>query len=166
MGGTETIPAKQWTKKLSHEDRKSTKLGSLQVLNADSTTNRTAHPNMDTKTQRRSSSPYSRATGLQLGQRRSNTRTGCQNQRCSLTKHRLDRYANPKLHHCKKPQTQIGNQRKSTKKTRPWKQTGRRARNRTSSSKIASAPGDKVRAHKGANLLPKVPVALRATCAA
>ena len=25
-----------------------------------------------------------------------NTRTGCQNQRCSLTKHRLDRYANPK----------------------------------------------------------------------
>ena len=67
---TETIPAKQWTKKLSHEDRKSTKLGSLQVLNADSTRNRTAHPNMDTKTQRRSSSPYSRATGLQLGQRR------------------------------------------------------------------------------------------------
>ena len=26
-----------------------------------------------------------------------NTRTGCQNQRCSLTKHRLDRYANPNL---------------------------------------------------------------------
>ena len=123
-------------------------------------------PRCEVAIQRRSSSPYSRATGLQLGQRRSNTRTGCQNQRCSLTKHRLDRYANPKLHHCKKPQTQIGNQRKSTKKTRPWKQTGRRARNRTSSSKIASAPGDKVRAHKGANLLPKVPVALRATCAA
>ena len=28
---------------------------------------------------------------------RGNTRTGCQNQRCSLTKHRLDRYANPNL---------------------------------------------------------------------
>ena len=126
MGGTETIPAKQWTKKLSHEDRKSTKLGSLQVLNADSTRNRTAHPNMDTKTQRRSSSPYSRATGLQLGQRRSNTRTGCQNQRCSLTKHRLDRYANPKLHHSKKPQTPHWKPAQSTKKTRPWTQTGRR----------------------------------------
>ena len=28
---------------------------------------------------------------------RGNTRKGCQNQGCSLTKHRLDRYANPNL---------------------------------------------------------------------
>ena len=146
MGGTETIPAKQWTKKLSHEDRKSTKLGSLQVLNADSTTNRTAHPNMDTKTQRRSSSPYSRATGLQLGERRSNTRTGCQNQRCSLTKHRLDRYANPKLHHSKKPQTPHWKPAQSTKKTRPWTQTGRRI----NLENCALSTRVKVRAYKDA----------------
>ena len=165
MGGTETIPAKQWTKKLSHEDRKSTKLGSLQVLNADSTTNRTAHPNMDTKTQRKSSSPYSpRATGLQLGQRRSNTRTGCQNQRCSLTKHRLDRYANPKLHHCKKPQTPHWKPAQSTKKTRPWTQTGRRI----NLENCALSTRVKVRAYKDAapDSAKIVPVALRATCAA
>ena len=164
MGGTETIPAKQWTKKLSHEDRKSTKLGSLQVLNADSTTNRTAHPNMDTKTQRRSSSPYSRATGLQLGQRRSNTRTGCQNQRCSLTKHRLDRYANPKLHHSKKPQTPHWKPAQSTKKTRPWTQTGRRI----NLENCALSTRVKVRAYKDAapDSAKIVPVALRATCAA
>mgnify|MGYP006062408887 CR=1 FL=1 len=164
MGGTETIPAKQWTKKLSHEDRKSTKLGSLQVLNADSTTNRTAHPNMDTKTQRRSSSPYSRATGLQLGQRRSNTRPGCQNQRCSLTKHRLDRYANPKLHHCKKPQTPHWKPAQSTKKTRPWTQTGRRI----NLENCALSTRVKVRAYKDAapDSAKIVPVALRATCAA
>ena len=164
MGGTETIPAKQWTKKLSHEDRKSTKLGSLQVLNADSTRNRTAHPNMDTKTQRRSSSPYSRATGLQLGQRRSNTRTGCQNQRCSLTKHRLDRYANPKLHHCKKPQTPHWKPAQSTKKTRPWTQTGRRI----NLENCALSTRVKVRAYKDAapDSAKIVPVALRATCAA
>jgi len=164
VGGTETIPAKQWTKKLSHEDRKSTKLGSLQVLNADSTTNRTAHPNMDTKTQRRSSSPYSRATGLQLGQRRSNTRTGCQNQRCSLTKHRLDRYANPKLHHSKKPQTPHWKPAQSTKKTRPWTQTGRRI----NLENCALSTRVKVRAYKDAapDSAKIVPVALRATCAA
>ena len=164
MGGTETIPAKQWTKKLSHEDRKSTKLGSWQVLNADSTRNRTAHPNMDTKTQRRSSSPYSRATGLQLGQRRSNTRTGCQNQRCSLTKHRLDRYANPKLHHSKKPQTPHWKPAQSTKKTRPWTQTGRRI----NLENCALSTRVKVRAYKDAapDSAKIVPVALRATCAA
>eukprot|EP00964_Phaeocystis_antarctica_P076149 scaffold47067_cov37-Phaeocystis_antarctica.AAC.2 len=33
---------------------------------------------------------------------------------------------NPKLHHCKKPQTPHWKPAQSTKKTRPWTQTGRR----------------------------------------
>jgi hypothetical protein len=147
VGGTETFPAQQWTKKALSRRAKMPNLGTqpyrCQSRNRTQSNRASQHGNKDTE---EVVSPYSRATGLQRGQRRSNTRTGCQNQRCSLTKHRLDRYANPKLHHCKKPQTPNWKPAQSTKKTRPWKQTGRRARNRTPSSKIVSAPGDKVRA--------------------
>ena len=55
LGGDRNNPCKAVDQEALSRSRKSTKLGSstLQVLNADSTRNRTAHPNMDTKTHKK-----------------------------------------------------------------------------------------------------------------
>ena len=134
-------------RKPSHKERRcQTWEPNLTGVNRGIELNRTAHPNMETKTQKKwyHLTPVPPASN---GVKGAVTREQvAKTSGCSLTKHRLDRYANPKLHHCKKPQTPNWKPAQSTKKTRPWKQTGRRALNRTPSSKIVSAPGDKVRA--------------------